>query len=74
MNPTALAYLYLSQNGGNTAAFRTGMLRGLRVGQAFFNALSVEDGRRLTGTEFDPYFFNDPAAVVKAIKFLDSDH
>ena len=71
MNATALAYLYLSQNGGSTQSFSIGLNAGMRVGKAFSNALSLADSANLVGTDFDPFYSNDPGVVIRAIKYLD---
>ena len=74
MNATALAYKYLSENGGDTTKFRTGLLRTASICDAFFSALHPADQTAIADTVFDPRWYDNPMSVVKAIRFLDTDH
>lgn len=51
-------------------AFRANLDKGHRMGQAFMNALPVEDYQRLTGTDVDPFYSEDPNCIATALDFL----
>lgn len=67
---TSLAADYLKDRDGDVGAFEYGLIKGLRKGQAFFNALSPKDRDTLRGSLKDPFYSNDDIAIENAIEFL----
>lgn len=43
---------------------------GERLGQAFMNTLDAVDYVRLTGSLYDPFYYDTPARVFAAIEYL----
>lgn len=41
-----------------------------RIGQAWFNSLTIEDANKLIGTSFDPFHADNWLSVIKALMFL----
>lgn len=62
---------YLSETTGKSWEFRRALEDpDTRIGQAFFNALSVEDQARLRGTIHDCFHKDRVDSVIKAIDYL----
>lgn len=64
-----LATQYLTDMGGDPKKYMTGLARGQRIGQAFFNALSESDQHKVRGTKYD-MFYGGQEEVYAAIDFL----
>lgn len=50
--------------------FRENLDKDQRLGQAFMNALPISDYQRLTGTDADPFYSEDPNAIAIALDYL----
>lgn len=63
---------YLAGNGGpaHVCKYHDGLTQGQRIGQAFFNALTPKDMEILTGSEFDPFYFDNNECVESAVGYL----
>lgn len=61
---------YLSESGGSVVAFRAYRSSDARLGQAFFNALSETDKRRISLTLFDPFYKDSVSDVERSVTFL----
>jgi hypothetical protein len=48
--------------------------KGVRLGQAFFNALPEKYQSALRGTIYDPFYKNEYSEVLRAINFLTSSY
>lgn len=69
----SLGELYLKDRGGDVGLYNRNLADGQRLGQAWFNALSMTDRQRLAGTSKDPFhkdFVAGAHAVHEAIEFL----
>lgn len=64
------AEIYLGMRGGDIRKYHQNQIRGQRIGQAFYNALSEQDRDRLFGTMFDPFNHEDENRVNEAITWL----
>jgi hypothetical protein len=65
-----LAEDYLEGRDGSVNLYRHNLELGQRIGQAFFNALSPGDQKRLRATDFDPFYDNSSGVVYTAIEYL----
>ena len=75
MDSYQLCRRYLEESGGNLEYFDRELPRrregsGLRFGQILFNALTLDDSKRLIGTTYDPFFSDEPAVSALAVNFL----
>jgi len=61
---------YLQGRNGSIQEYHLGLARRLRLGQAFFNALSEKDQQLLRGTLRDPFHKNTSQAIEEAVVFL----
>lgn len=62
-----LAHWYLKES-GQSYLYLEAEVKFQRLGQAFFNALSYEDQRRIRDTAFNPFYADGRAAEVVAIR------
>lgn len=65
----SLSGWYIIESGGDLAKFKRDLEWGYRKGQAFFNALTLDDRARLRSTDHDP-FYGGVAKILEAIDFL----
>lgn len=64
-----LAEWYIKESGGSIRDYHENLRLGQRLGQALFNALTVEDRERLRGSSADPFYTNS-ADLTPALDFL----
>lgn len=67
---STLAEDYLEGHGGSAAEYRARLAGGQRIGQAFFNSLSLDDQVRLRGSLHDPFYFVHGPKLVATITWL----
>lgn len=65
-----LAQDYLEEFDGSVGMFWSGMREGMRLGQAFYNALNQEDRSRINGQLSDPFHKTGPDVIEDAVQFL----
>lgn len=65
----SLSGWYIQESGGNLAGFKRDLEFGYRKGQAFFNALTPSDQKKLRSTDKDP-FYGGVNKILAAIDFL----
>lgn len=61
---------YLSESGGSVVNFHAYRSSDIRLGQAFFNALSETDKGRISRTLFDPFYKDSVSDVERSVEFL----